>query len=562
VRGEKIVIELNIPVSQASYGELSIVKVYHDYYNLYENNSSEGLKASGANTCFEDINCPNGKYWQTEKRSVCKIITAGGTGTGTLIGNTSGSNSPYVISASHLITSAEMAEEALFIFNYETTGCKGETSPTVQSISGATLLASTDNQVDFALMVLNELPPPSYQAFYAGWDARNVISREGVCIHHPFGGVKQIACEFHPLTSEDIGVGFDPGSTWKISHWELGSTELGSSGAPFFNEQHRIVGTMTGGRSTCSHPYEDYFTKFDVSWDSYSDSSAQLKFWLDPLKTGQLVLDGYDPNGFNADFCDTGWNFFNYDRLELSNAGMEWGWISGHSSAGYTQFAEKFESPGSLQIAGMYLHVAKAYASDPLSHIVLKVWEGSEYPDNECFTELVFLKDLVPNSVNYIPFDTVMKKTGLFFVGYELNYKSEADTFALYHTMNRGYEQASSMYVYRDGWYRAEDPKALQISTSLGIGISECYGRSQQIPNNVINVFPNPCSNFLTMEIPGRKAIHDVLCFDSHGRLLKSSLKQTVDENTLYFDLSPGIYYLRILTLGEVYVARFIVINE
>ena len=172
-------------------------------------------------------------------------------GTGTLIGNTSGNSTPYILTASHLITSAEIAAEALFIFNFETTGCKGEPTATIQSLSGATLLSTTNNQVDFALMKLYELPPPSYQPFYAGWDARNIISQSGVCIHHPFGESKQIATELHPVVSEDIGEGFDTNSTWKILHWEIGTTELGSSGAPLFNEKHRMFGTMTGGRSTC-----------------------------------------------------------------------------------------------------------------------------------------------------------------------------------------------------------------------------------------------------------------------------------------------------------------------
>ncbi|MBN1116194.1 MAG: T9SS type A sorting domain-containing protein [Bacteroidales bacterium] len=558
VRGSRVIIEINIPTSQKTPGEAVITQVYHDYINIFPSNT---LKSTDERACFEDINCLNGKYWQTEKRSVCKVLTAGGMGTGTLVGNTAINNTPYVLTAGHLITSAEMAAEALFIFNYESTACMGEPVNTIQSLSGATLIANTNNQVDFALMKLNEPPPSYFIPFYAGWDAGNLISPSGVCIHHPFGEVKQIAVEFHPVKNENIGKGFDANSTWKVSHWEIGSTELGSSGAPLFNEQHRIFATMSGGRSTCSYPYDDYFTKFSTSWDSYSDPAKQLKYWLDSAQTNQLVLDGYDPYGFNTEFCDTAWNIFPCDKIGLSQEGLEWGWISGHSSEGFSQFAEKFESPGGLQIAGIYLNVAKAYSSEPLSSIEIKVWAGAEYPEKECYSELLFIKDIIPEKVNYIPFDSVIKTADSFFAGYKINYKSDADTFALFHAMDRGYNKPSSMYLYDDTWYQAENQNALQINTSLCIGISECYGKSQTIPTKIINIYPNPASNSLTLDIPGGMVINDIKCYDINAQLVNISLEQSVEKNKLYFNLSSGIYFLKIVTSENTFSAKFIVLN-
>jgi hypothetical protein len=342
----------------------------------------------------------------------------------------------------------------------------------------------------------------------------------------------------------------------------LGTTEPGSSGAPLFNEQHRIVGTLTGGRSNCSYPRDDSFTKFGVSWDTYPDSSNQLKYWLDSAQTGQLVLDGYDPYGFNAEYCDTGWNFSNHDRLEISDAGLDWGWVSGHSSAGYTQFAERYESPGILQIAGVYLNVAKAYSSNPLANIELKVWEGNQYPEKECYSELLFIKDLQPNKINYIAFDSVLIKSGPFFVGYKINYNTVSDTFAVYHAQDRGYTRTSSMFIYNEGWYQAKDQGALGINTSLGLGISECYGKSRYPSTNVLNVYPNPCTNSVTLDMPNGIPIYEVKCFDNNGRLMPVILRQAEDSNILYFNLNAGIYHFKIMTAEKLFVARFIVLEE
>lgn len=556
VGGDKLIIELNLPSHQHSYGKIKITKVFHDYLNVF--NTPSGKSRKSAVVCDEDINCTNGMYWQTEKRSVVKIISNGYIGTGTLIGNTGLSKTPYVLSAYHLISSPGIAAEAIFLLNYETTACGDNTTTLGQALSGASLLSTTDNKLDFALMKLNEIPPPSYQPFYAGWDASNNIPKKGVCIHHPFGNAKQISIEYHPIVSEDIGMGFEANSTWKVQHWDIGTTESGSSGAPLFNEQHRVIGTLSGGRSICGYSKDDYFNKFGVSWDIYPDSSNQLKYWLDPVQTGQIILDGYDPYGFNSEYCDTAWNFSAHDKLGLSNESLAWGFVSGHSSAGYTQFAERYESPGLLQIKGVYLHAAKASYSNPLAYIELKVWEGNKYPEKECYSKLLFIKDILPNKVTFIAFDSVLKKSGSFFAGYKINYNA-SDTFALYHAMDRGYRRASSMYVYNERWYESKDPAALGISTSLALGISECYGKSRQLATSVLNVYPNPCSNSVTLEMPDAMPINEVKCFDINGRKMPVTLRQNEKENKLYFNLKTGIYFLKIVTTEKSFVSPLIV---
>ena len=69
---------------------------------------------------------------------------------------------------------------------------------------------------------------------------------------------------------------------------------MGSSGAPLFDQDQRIVGLLTGGEANCASSVNDYYTKFDYSWDYYDSKLKHLKTWLDPLNTGAMVIDGKD----------------------------------------------------------------------------------------------------------------------------------------------------------------------------------------------------------------------------------------------------------------------------
>jgi PKD repeat protein len=100
------------------------------------------------------------------------------------------------------------------------------------------------------------------------------------------------------------------------SHWEVGwnetanghgVTEGGSSGSPLLDSYGRIVGTLTGGLSSCNSPNEkDYFGMFPYHWASNGTTDdQQLKPWLDPDNTGVSYLDGIsnNPNAVYAEFA-------------------------------------------------------------------------------------------------------------------------------------------------------------------------------------------------------------------------------------------------------------------
>ena len=142
--------------------------------------------------------------------------------------------------------------------------------------------------------------PPKYNPYYCGWDASTGNSSSGVCIHHPDGDIKKISTYITPLTSGTWGS--TPNTHW-IVRWAAtanghGVTEGGSSGSPLFDDEGLIIGTLTGGESSCQNPTgPDMYGKISYSWASNGSSAEQqLKPWLDPGNTGILK----QPGSYNA----------------------------------------------------------------------------------------------------------------------------------------------------------------------------------------------------------------------------------------------------------------------
>ncbi|MBM3405547.1 MAG: T9SS type A sorting domain-containing protein [Bacteroidetes bacterium] len=264
-------------------------------------------KGSGA--CEVNINCPEGVNWQEEKRGVVKIHIKKGFNnlwcSGSLVNNTAQDRKPYVLTADHCGSTASASDllQWVFYFNYESTQCQTNTGIPFQTMNGAKKVAQGGNSgwdgSDFYLVLLNGGIPDLYQPYYIGWDRRDTAIQNGVGIHHPSGDVKKISTYTTPLVSSQwLG-----GGQW--SHWQViwsatqsghGVTEGGSSGSPIFNPQGQIVGTLTGGEAGCdtaSLNLPDYYGKFSWSWESNgTDSTAQLKPWLDPVNSGVWRIDG------------------------------------------------------------------------------------------------------------------------------------------------------------------------------------------------------------------------------------------------------------------------------
>src|SRR5262249_28136454 len=83
---------------------------------------------------------------------------------------------------------------------------------------------------------------------------------------------------------------------WRVV-WTSGVTEPGSSGSGIWDPTtHKLVGTLSGGGSSCSAPTSpDCYGKFSVSWSSGKSSADRLMDWLEPQNTGVTRVPGSDP---------------------------------------------------------------------------------------------------------------------------------------------------------------------------------------------------------------------------------------------------------------------------
>lgn len=144
---------------------------------------------------------------------------------------------------------------------------------------------------------MNGTVPDAYNTYFPGWDNSDTPPTSAVCVHHPSGDIKKISFDDNALTSANGMGSAEANSQWRLVWDRSTTTEPGSSGSPLFDQNGRIVGQLWGGGASCSNlSSPDYYGKVSYSWTpAGSNSTNQLKFWLDPNSAGNTVLDGFDP---------------------------------------------------------------------------------------------------------------------------------------------------------------------------------------------------------------------------------------------------------------------------
>ncbi len=293
--GDHIVIEYHEPVAAAGQGYLHINNVTHGYRSVFGVTEEKSGPFGNAGACNVNVNCPQGEPYDDQISSVAVIVVGNnGLCTGSLVNTVLEDGTPYFLTANHCLGNVG---NWIFYFNHETPGCAGNTGPTNQSVSGATLVASSPKS-DMALLLLNNTPPSSYNVCYNGWDATDNAATlfTSYGIHHPRGDVKKICFEEHAPYKVSMTFQGNPNTDmWYIDQWELGVTEPGSSGSPLFNQSGQVIGMLSGGAAACSgainNGLHDFYGRFGVAWNFGSTPSARLRDWLDPTNTGTLVVN-------------------------------------------------------------------------------------------------------------------------------------------------------------------------------------------------------------------------------------------------------------------------------
>lgn len=322
VAGDDIILEYEPPLS-GDKAHLSISQVGYGYNHL---NISGNLRKTGPGTsasCMVNINCEEGEEWQDEKNGICQMVEKIGNAaylcSGSLVNNTAKDMKPYILSAYHCamdydndaIATADDLNQWVFYFHFEHTGCENDSPVAEQkTMTGCKCIAGipTEGGSDGLLLLLNDMVPDDYNVYFNGWDRSDTPASSGVNIHHPSGDYMKISTfgnyPVKTITWRDIN-----GTTGlEKAHWNVtfhrtangyAVTEGGSSGSPLFNENKQIVGTLTGGNSTCRLTTgSNIYGKLSYHWNKYSNAdTARMDIWLDPENTGVMALTGLSQSG-------------------------------------------------------------------------------------------------------------------------------------------------------------------------------------------------------------------------------------------------------------------------
>ena len=296
IPGEEAIVEYYV-APKNEIGHIQIGTVTHGYRTANEF-MEKAFGSSGA--CNMNANCPDGLPWTPQRNSAIMLVSgSSGFCSGALINNTQNDGKPYVLTANHCY---DNPANWIFRFNWQSETCSNPgTSPSFQSLSGA-VLRSRRTPSDFCLVeitggLVNGTVPLDYNPFFAGWDNSGTIPTTTVCIHHPSGDIKKIAFDDNPATISQAMGSSEPNSTWTVQWDRNTTTEGGSSGSPLFDQSGRIIGQLWGGGASCMNlSAPDYYGRVLSSWEpAGSNSTNQLKHWLDPLNTGAAFIDGFDP---------------------------------------------------------------------------------------------------------------------------------------------------------------------------------------------------------------------------------------------------------------------------
>ncbi|MDO4703203.1 serine protease [Tannerella sp.] len=317
IYGETVTFEYYQPETVREEAIISISRIDYGYRYINSPYTVRTRSFDDSGDCQVNVNCPEGANWRMEKDAIARIMVVSDYGSGwcscSLVNNTNNDNTPYVLTADHCLQngygqnlfdaiSNPNASRWVFYWGYEHPGCSDGNEPAHRSTVRATVVANNGSS-DFALLRLTQDPRnlTGFTPYYLGWDRSGNSGTSGVGIHHPSGDVKKIST----YRNVPISTAYESNSpnnsathwriTWSPTEPHHGVTEKGSSGSPLLNNDHRVIGQLHGGLSSCSSLNSpDWYGKFSVSWtgNGATDSRRRLRDWLDPQGTNPQTLNG------------------------------------------------------------------------------------------------------------------------------------------------------------------------------------------------------------------------------------------------------------------------------
>lgn len=314
-QGNKLSIVLKIPrdSKEKVYLKIGAVNLGYKKFGVQFDYGNIGSSAN----CHINANCPAGNNWNDEKNSVAMIVANGIIEcTGSLIMNTCNTKTPYFLTASHCLGAGNVPN---WVFQFQTlsTDCATNTGWREDVQFNGCILRANNGATDFALLELNTPPPSNSGLFYSGWSRQTTGNTSTTVLHHPAGDLMKISADNQAptsLTSLNVDV-------WQIDQ-DLGRLQGGSSGAPYYNQNHQIIGQHWRRPEVNTRPICDITIaqggRFDRSWTGGGTNATRLSNWLDPSNSGAMTTNTTNVSNLiltpgtglaisgNEEFCNSG----------------------------------------------------------------------------------------------------------------------------------------------------------------------------------------------------------------------------------------------------------------
>ena len=288
LRSDDIVVELTVSTKAADRVELEIGSVNVGYRGFAS--MADGGRSG---SCNNDVVCPEGDDWRAEIPSV-GVYTVNGVWycTGAMINNTAQDGTPYFLTANHCGVTTSNDQAVVIYWNFESPNCGDQGGGSLSQYNSGVIHRVSYSASDMTLVELEEPLNPAHEVTYSGWDRSTGDQPSAVAIHHPSTDEKAISFEYDPTTTTTYLQNSVPGNGThiRVTDWDDGTTEPGSSGSPLYSPDHKIVGQLHGGYASCTSQTSDWYGRL-----SYSMDNSSLEGYLDPLGTGQMTVDTWDP---------------------------------------------------------------------------------------------------------------------------------------------------------------------------------------------------------------------------------------------------------------------------
>lgn len=591
IQGEKLIIEYQEPARAAFPGRLKVGEVNHGYRSLRGDEPRGDQNEFACMPPFACIRNQTGQYDAIGRSVVMLLIDGSVACTGVLLNTTDSDGKPYVLTASHCLNNQfkvtnpdyeKVAASIVCFFNYESPLCHTVIRGTEEmSVASAHAIAVNEKN-DMALLELTEAPPVYYCPYYAGWNAENETVPPYRGIHHPGGSVKRVNESNGSLSLESFVIfdaDFYENAHWLIARWNTGCTAAGSSGSPLFDGFGRVIGSLSGGSSTCSNPANDYYYALSKAWHPSDEPEKQLECWLNPRLLKTSVCDGLDP--YAAAPCQRLSNVYATGKSESIESavfpGSESEPLFGNHSGGITEYAEAYTIQGTARLYGAYFVTAAVGDTYKELEVAVNIYSGNNQPETLLHSELfqpsycnkVIFDDTFQQTPkpldraqeSYIQFSQPVEINQSFYIAYQIR-KAPENTFFSVYNLPKGEITKNTVWLKKDGqWIEATEypPAAFNTSLCMDPVIQYTFPDGMQeveTPEGSVRIYVGPGRNQIHILLPDMLSQADFSLLSADGKTWR---KEHLSANHTTLSLGkypPGIYFLQVTCNGNRYTQK------